>query len=131
LFLVTIQLGTVGVLGLAGSILFEDMGSFSDWMHLATQSEVLVALAITLLFGTAFAFWAQTYCQKYTSPTRVAIIFAMEPVFAGITGYIWGDEKLGITAIIGCGLMLISMLIVELKPTEQAESQLTIDKAST
>ncbi|OPA76908.1 EamA family transporter [Paenibacillus selenitireducens] len=128
--LVTIQLGTVGVLGLVGSVLFENIGSFSDWMHLTMQTDVLIALAITLLFGTAFAFWAQTYCQKYTSPTRVAIIFAMEPVFAGITGYVWGDEQLGIAAIIGCGLMLISMLIVELKPTEQAPSPVTIDKAS-
>ena len=82
-----------------------------------------MALGITLLFGTAFAIWAQTYCQKYTSPARVAIIFAMEPVFAGITGYIWGNEKLGVTAIIGCVLMFISMLIAELRPSGQHTSE--------
>jgi len=123
LLLVTIQLGTVGILGIIGSILLEDTGTMQDWIHLASQPEVLMALGITLLFGTAFAFWAQTYCQKYTSPARVAIIFAMEPVFAGITGYIWGNEKLGVTAIIGCVLMFISMLIAELRPSGQHASE--------
>jgi len=127
LLLVTIQLGTVGFLGIVGSILLEDAGTMQDWVHLASEPEVLMALAITLLFGTAFAFWAQTYCQKYTSPTRVAIIFVMEPVFAGITGVIWGNEKLGVTAIIGCVLMFVSMLIAELRPSEKHVSDPTIE----
>ncbi|WP_152394937.1 DMT family transporter [Paenibacillus guangzhouensis] len=127
LLLVTIQLGTVGILGITGSILFEDTGTVQDWIHLASQPEVLTALAITLLFGTAFAFWAQTYCQKYTSPARVVIIFAMEPVFAGITGVIWGHEKLGVAAIIGCVLMFISMLIAELRPSDQHTSDSLVE----
>lgn len=118
LILVAIQLGTVGMLGLGASIMFEHVGAWSDWMQRIASTEVWTALMITMLLGTSFAFWAQTYYQKYTSPARVAIIFAMEPVFAGFTGYFFGQEKLGSAAVIGSILMLISMLVVELKASE-------------
>lgn len=121
--LVTIQLGTVGILGLLGSFAFEDAGTVQQLARVVIEPEVLIALSVTLGLGTAFAFWAQTTCQKYTSATRVAIIFAMEPVFAGITGVVWGNEKLGPAAIAGCVLMLVSMLIAEFRTAGKTETR--------
>ena len=47
--------------------------------------EVATGLIITSIFATALAFLAQTALQKQTSSTRVALIFALEPVFAALT----------------------------------------------
>lgn len=65
---------------------------------------------------SAFAFWIQTACQKYTTPSRVAIIYAMEPVFAAVTGLLFGGETLGVSALLGCGCILAAMLLAELSP---------------
>ena len=41
------------------------------------------ALLVTGIFASALAFLVQTWAQRRTSATRVALVFAMEPVFAG------------------------------------------------
>ncbi|MGR5977259.1 EamA family transporter [Bacillus paranthracis] len=66
------------------------------------------------LFATSIAFFIQTSAQKHTSPTRVAIIFAMEPVFAALTGVLVANEQLSISAIIGCLCIFLGMVFVEL-----------------
>ncbi len=78
-------MAVVGLLSLIGSLLFEDMGPAAQTMDKLLQPEVLWALAVSIGPTSAFAFWIQTVCQKYTSPSRVAVIFAMEPVFAALT----------------------------------------------
>jgi drug/metabolite transporter (DMT)-like permease len=74
------------------------------------------ALAVTSLFATALAFSIQTWAQRWTSPTRTALIFAMEPVFAWITSYLLLGEVLSRRAALGAGLILAGILMVELKP---------------
>ncbi|GAC42508.1 EamA family transporter [Paenibacillus popilliae] len=57
----------------------------------------------------------QTWCQQHTSASRVAVIFAMEPVFAAITGVTFAGKTLGLWAMMGCLLILAGMIVVELK----------------
>jgi drug/metabolite transporter (DMT)-like permease len=45
-------------------------------------ANVWVALVVTSLLATALAFSVQTWAQRWSSPTRTALIFSMEPVFA-------------------------------------------------
>jgi len=78
------------------------------------QSDVWIALIITSVFATAFAYVAQTTFQSYTTPTRVAIIFAMEPVFSALTSYLVQNEQIGQWTIIGGLLIFLGMIIVEL-----------------
>jgi len=78
------------------------------------NSSVIIALLITSVFATALAFFAQTNFQKFTTPTRVALIFATEPVFAAITGFIWAHDRLSASAIMGCVLILAGMIFAEL-----------------
>jgi drug/metabolite transporter (DMT)-like permease len=63
-------------------------------------------------FATVFAFFVQTYAQKYTTPTKTAIIFALEPVTAAFFGVIYG-EKLTLLQIIGGILVIIATIISE------------------
>ncbi|WP_339059964.1 DMT family transporter [Tepidibacillus marianensis] len=80
------------------------------------QKDVWIALLITSVFATAFAYVAQTTFQSYTTPTRVAIIFAMEPVFSAMTSYLIQDEVMNNWTIMGGLLIFLGMIIVELPP---------------
>lgn len=82
---------------------------------MACSPKVWFALLVSIGLSTGFGFWAQTWSQQYTSPARVAIIFAMEPVFAAITGVAFANEKLGQLALWGSMCIFLSMIIAEWK----------------
>lgn len=69
------------------------------------------AIFITSIFATSMAFLLQNALQKYSTPTRFAIVLATEPVFAGLAGYLWGHEILSLRALFGAALILTAMLM--------------------
>lgn len=77
---------------------------------------VWLALAVTAIPATALAFLVQTTAQKFTTPSRTAIILALEPVFAAAAGIYFLGETLTIWQLAGCGLMLAGTLVSELLP---------------
>jgi drug/metabolite transporter (DMT)-like permease len=78
--------------------------------------ELIWGLAITGVLATAAAFALQTWVQKYTSATRAALIFSLEPVFALLTATAVGGEPLTVGTLAGGALILAGILCVELKP---------------
>ena len=117
--LASLQMGVVGILSVAVSLFTENIGSLSVLYESLTVPEVLTALLISIGPTSAFAYWIQTVCQKYTTPSRVAIIFATEPVFAALTGMMFAGETLGLPGGFGCLLILAGMVIAELKSAPQ------------
>lgn len=89
--------------------------------HVQWSPVVLVALVITSLFATALAFWVQTWAQRWASPTRTALIFALEPVFGWITAFAVAGEMLSRRAAAGAALILAGILTVELKPLRREQ----------
>lgn len=114
LCLTVLQLFTVSFLSFI-TALFTEQWQEIFAANMLLKSEVITALLITSFFATALAFLAQTYFQSFTTPARVALIFAMEPVFAAITAFIVLNERLGSKALIGCILILFGMILSELK----------------
>lgn len=102
-----IQLLTAGLLGFATMpAVNESIPEFS-WMW---------ALPAVGLGAASFLIQAtMNWAQKSVSPTRATIIYAGEPVWAGIIGRIAGDRLPGI-ALVGAALIILSTLISELKP---------------
>lgn len=80
----------------------------------------VTAVLITAVGATAICFSIQVWAQRYTSPTHTAILFALEPVFAGITSYLVLGERLGGRALAGAGLILLGILLAELRGPTQA-----------
>jgi len=74
------------------------------------------AVLLTGLVATALAFTVQSWAQQYTTPTRTALIFTLEPLFAWGTSYVIAGETLSGRAIAGAFLILGGVLLVELKP---------------
>lgn len=117
LLLTVVQISTVAILSILSSLIFEDWHKVLK-LEIILKADVIVALLITAFFATALAFFAQTAFQKYTTATRVALIFALEPVFAAITAYYWGGERLSTSAVIGCVFIFMGMILAEL-PVEK------------
>jgi drug/metabolite transporter (DMT)-like permease len=76
---------------------------------------VLAALGLTGLLATALAFTVQAWAQQHTTPTRTALIYALEPVVAWLTSFWLLGDVLSRPAVVGAGLILCGILIVELK----------------
>jgi drug/metabolite transporter (DMT)-like permease len=79
---------------------------------------VWLALALTAVFATATAFALQTWAQRYTTATRTALIFALEPVVALIAAVSFGGEALTLYAVAGGALILTGILSVELRAAQ-------------
>ena len=88
--------------------------SGEEWR--APTASVWGAVVITGLVASAVAFTVQTAAQRHIGPTRTAVILTMEPVFAGLFGYLLLDERLTLRGWIGAGLILAGMLVAELWP---------------
>jgi drug/metabolite transporter (DMT)-like permease len=71
------------------------------------------ALVVTGIFASALAFLVQTWAQRRTSATRVAVVFAMEPVFAGLFGYLLAGDRLGWVGWTGCAVILLGIAVAE------------------
>jgi len=71
------------------------------------------ALLITGVFASALAYLVQAWAQQRTSATRTALVFALEPVFAGIFGYALAGDRLGALGWAGCAVIMSGIAVAE------------------
>ena len=74
---------------------------------------VWAALLVTGIFASALGYLVQAWAQQRTSATRTALIFALEPVFAGIFGYALAGDRLGALGWAGCAVILAGIAVAE------------------
>ncbi len=80
-----------------------------NFLKVAMPLWVLLSLIFLGCFAGFLAVLAETYSLKYLDPDRAAILFTLEPVFAGIFSFIFLNERLSRNGIIGAFLILIAM----------------------
>jgi drug/metabolite transporter (DMT)-like permease len=83
----------------------------SAWEH--TSVNVLQSALLTGIVATALVLVLQATAQRFTSPTRTAVVFTMEPVFAALFGIAFAGERLTGSGWLGAGLILVGMLMAE------------------
>lgn len=81
---------------------------------LVLQPKVLIGILFCSVFATSGAYYLQNKYQKFTSAPKVALIFALEPVFASIFGYVINHELLSKPIIYGGMLLLFSLFLPSL-----------------
>jgi drug/metabolite transporter (DMT)-like permease len=74
---------------------------------------VWAALLVTGIFASALAYLIQTWAQRSISAARTALIYAMEPVFAGLFGYLLAGDRLGSLGWAGCAVILAGIVVSE------------------
>jgi drug/metabolite transporter (DMT)-like permease len=102
------QVAVAAVLGLG-------FFGFAEPIRLHLSAGVAIAVLVTGLLATAVAFTTMAWAQQYTTATRSALIFALEPVVAWVTSYVLTGEVLGARGMAGAGLILAGVLLVELR----------------
>lgn len=76
-------------------------------------SGLTIAIVVTAVFATAFAFAVQNWAQRYIPAAHAALIFALEPVFAALTSFWVLGERLGGRVLIGSALIVAGMVVSE------------------
>jgi drug/metabolite transporter (DMT)-like permease len=71
------------------------------------------ALLVTAVFASALGYLIQIWAQRRISAARIALVFALETVWAGIFGYWLADDRLGWLGWGGCALILAGILLAE------------------
>jgi drug/metabolite transporter (DMT)-like permease len=71
------------------------------------------ALLVTGVFASAFGYLVQAWAQQRTSANRTALVFALEPVFAGIFGFALAGDRLGALGWAGCAVILSAIALSE------------------
>ncbi len=63
----------------------------------------------------AFTLLMMVRIQQYIGGVRATLIYALEPVWAAVFGYLLGGDRLGILAGVGCGCILLGMIVGRLR----------------
>lgn len=116
-----LQVATTAVLAAVAMPVFHWMGW--ETMRMDLTGGLLWRLLVTAVGCTALGFSVQVWAQRHTTPTHIAILFTLEPVFAALTSFIVLHERLGPRALTGGGLILAGILIAELLGPTQAAAE--------
>lgn len=99
----------IGVLGIGSLIAAAPNG-----IILPPTPRLWGSLLYMAFVSGALAMWAQTWAQSRLPATRAAIIMTAEPVFAAAFAIWFGGEHLTLRMVLGGGLVLLAMYVVEL-----------------
>lgn len=103
-----LQVVTAAALGMGSVFLAEPI-------RFQASPRVAIAVLVTGLFATALAFTTMAWAQQYTTATRSALIFSLEPVVAWLTSWVITGETLPLRGKLGAALILAGVLMVELR----------------
>lgn len=111
------QFFSVGV-GAAIMCLYVDsglthLGPAVQW-HLVTSRTVWVDLLLLVSIATLGAFGLMFHFQPRLDPTRAALLYLAEPIFAALFAYVTIGRSLSPIAICGAALLLLANILVEL-----------------
>jgi drug/metabolite transporter (DMT)-like permease len=98
------QFLVVGILSIITALIF-------DLPFTVASSGAIWMILFLTLFPTLSAFVIQMTAQKIVSPLRVSLIFAFEPVFAGLFAWTLGGEQVVMHRALG-GLLIFAALVV-------------------
>jgi drug/metabolite transporter (DMT)-like permease len=101
-----VQVAAAAVAFGAVSVAFEELTVPRGWT-------VWSALIVTGLFAVAFAYVVQVWAQRRVSATRIAIVFSLETVFAGLFGYLLAGDRLGALGFAGCAAIFAGIVVAE------------------
>src|SRR5262249_524776 len=107
-----VQVATTGILALA-ILPFEARA-------IAWTPAFLGVLAYTGLVTPTLAYLLQNWAQRRVPPTRAAVLFTMEPLFAALVSHVVGGERLGPELLLGGGLIVLGVLVVEIARGKEA-----------
>lgn len=77
-----------------------------------------MATVYLVVFCTLFAFFAQNYALKHTSPTRASLLMGMEPLFGACFAVLWLNEQLTLVSWTG-GMLIVIASLLGMRPRKE------------
>jgi drug/metabolite transporter (DMT)-like permease len=90
---------------------------------LALGWQAWAAILWTALSVTIYAFFIQSWAQRYTTSTHAAVLLCFESVFAALSGVIFGMDTVTWRMVTGASLIFTGMLLIELLPGAGGENE--------
>lgn len=102
-----LQIATAAVLSLIVFIVADrDLSAFAS-------TKGLLAVLYLAIFSTCIAYFIQTLCQQYASPSKTSIIISTESLFGTTLSVLLGFELFTYNLIIGGLAIFLSVIIIE------------------
>ncbi|MCX7683165.1 MAG: DMT family transporter [Anaerolineae bacterium] len=79
------------------------------------------AIVYSGIASVGLGFSLQVVGQRLAPPTDAAVILSLESVSAALFGWLLLGEQLTSLQLLGCGLMLLGMLVAQLRPATSGE----------
>jgi len=109
LFLSFVQYAVVSLI--AGAV-----GFAAEPVTWASARAALPTIAYAGILSGGVGYTLQIVAQRYTPATEAALIMSLESVFAAVAAAILLGERLTLLAALGCGLIMLGVVLVEIVP---------------
>lgn len=109
-----VQLVAAGLFSLAAMPFAGEVVPSFSWVWVAAGLGLGIASAVIQL--------TMNWAQKSVAPTRATIIYASEPVWAGIVGRVAG-ERLQALALVGAALIVAGVIVSETKSCKRRQTK--------
>lgn len=110
---ICVVLAGISVILIITIIGYGNSPSYTKLFSLFSSWKFTTSILCLGIFGSLFAIVLLNYCQRYISPLRAAILYALEPVWALIISIGLGMEIISIWLWLGGGALLAGNLVVE------------------
>lgn len=107
-----LQMITAGIISMICALCFEKP-------PLSFPVSAMGNVMYLIFVSTLLAYLIQTYAQKFTTANSASLILSMEALFASVFSFIFLHEVMNITMLLGAGLIFISIIYIEYKPTRK------------
>ena len=104
-----VQFAVCAVLGCAAGFFFEPVS-------LDAIAGALPEILYAGIFSSGIAFICQNVAQRYTTAPQAAIFLSSEALFAALFGVLLLGETISPIGYVGCAIIFVAMLAVELVP---------------
>jgi drug/metabolite transporter (DMT)-like permease len=110
-----VQSGVVAFGSAAAAWLFAPHQQWQAVPTLSGHATFWAYVAYLVLACTLFAFFAQNFAIKRSSPTRVSLLMGSEPAFGALFACIWLGERISVTAWIGGALIVAASILATVR----------------
>ncbi len=114
---------TFGALACALPILLVRPSAFAALPAALPHPSVWLGIAFTAILATVGSMALMSHFQRFLSPNHAAVVYTLEPVFAGIFSAIFFSEGFGAAKLVGGGLILAGNLACGIRGNPEEPSK--------
>lgn len=103
------------------AMIFFDINFVTEMPGISDIMDTIFPLLYVGVFSSGVAFTTQAIGQKYTPPGIAALIMSLEAVFGVLGAFVLLGERLSFKETVGCILMFIAIIMVELPVKKKAK----------